>query len=307
VRGVPKVTARDVVFGIGVPRSGTTWLHANLAAHPAVHALYKGINYFNSSYVLKKTGAHYERGDAWYLSRFRPEPGQICADVCVSYFVDKDACRRIRKFNPEAKIVITLRNPYEAVHSHYIQYLRGYNLKKTFLEVIRANENNFLEANLLHAHLMRFFSAFDRNNLLICLYEDLQKDPRAYARRIYRFLGVDEDFVPPAVDREVNQRQSVRSVRLRNLQSGLTEAVRSRPRLFSMVNWIYDHVIPREWVYKVLALNDGGSDLYHPPGEEEIRCLEDFYQSDLERFLAMPEFRHLDWSSRPVHAAAARN
>jgi len=217
--------------------------------------------------------------------------------------VDQDACGRIRDFNPDAKIIITLRNPYEAVYSHYIQYLRSYNLKKSFLEVIRNNENNFLEANLLHRHLTRFRGAFGQDNLLVCLYDDLRRDPFAYAARIYRFLGVDDGFVPPAVEKEVNQRQSVRSVRLRNLQSGLTEAVRSRPGLSAMMDWIYDHVIPREWVYGVLALNDGGSDLYHRLGDEEIRRLEEFYQEDLERFLAMPEFRHLAWDSHAVRAA----
>jgi len=295
-----KTAKESIVFAIGNPRSGTTWLFRQLLAHPRVHVPHKGLHYFESSYTYKKTTLNFRRGEAWYLSRFRPAPGQIPADVCHAYFSDKDACARMRAFNPRARIVITLRNPYEAVYSHYRQLLKIYNLKKGFLELIGENPHHFLESSLVHRHLSRFLSAFPRENLKICLYDDLKEDPAAYARGIYAFLGVDPGFVSPHLHEKINQRRSVRSVRLRNLQSAATEAVRSRPRLYAMVNWFYDHVIPRRVVWKIQALNYGSENLYHTLNKDEIRLLEDFYHKDLERFLAMPEFRHLDWGS---HAA----
>ena len=44
--------------------------------------------------------------------------------------------------------------------------------------------------------LGRYEKTFPENQLCVLLYDDLRSDPEGTCRRIFSFLGVDEDFVP---------------------------------------------------------------------------------------------------------------
>jgi len=44
--------------------------------------------------------------------------------------------------------------------------------------------------------LERYEKTFPENQLCVLLYDDLRSDPEGTCRRIFSFLGVDEDFVP---------------------------------------------------------------------------------------------------------------
>jgi hypothetical protein len=47
-----------------------------------------------------------------------------------------------------------------------------------------------------HALLQPYFERFRRDQIHICLYDDLLAAPVAMLQDIFRFLGVDESFVP---------------------------------------------------------------------------------------------------------------
>ena len=44
--------------------------------------------------------------------------------------------------------------------------------------------------------LDRYEKTFPENQLCVLLYDDLRSDPEGTCRRIFSFLGVDDDFVP---------------------------------------------------------------------------------------------------------------
>jgi hypothetical protein len=54
-------------------------------------------------------------------------------------------------------------------------------------------------------HLNRYLSLFPRENLLVLLYEDFGRDTLGTVSHCYRFLGVDPEFVPPSLTRQVNR------------------------------------------------------------------------------------------------------
>jgi hypothetical protein len=287
----------NIYFAMGVARSATTWVYKMLKAHPSVHAPYKDIHYFNDLSVFKAVYLpSYEQGEKWYLEQFNPTKNQICVDASPLYFMDKIACQRIYEFNKNCKIIISLRNPYEAVLSHYYQFQKSYNIKKSFLEVITENENNFLESNLIYAPLSNYLSTFPRKNILICLYDDMIQNTEIYLKNIYQFIGVDENILPVNFHNRVNQRMRVKSITTRNLHSYVTKFANENKLLRYVKNYIYKFVTP-DTIVSLLSFNldKNNTLLYRNLTDTEVNILYDFYARDIEKFISIPEFQHLNW------------
>jgi len=291
------INKKNIYFAMGVPRSATTWIYEMLKAHPSVHAPYKNIHYFNDLSVFKAIyWPSYEKGDEWYLEQFNPNENQICIDASPLYFMDRVACQRIYKFNKDSKIIITLRNPYEAVLSHYYQFQKQYDIQESFLEVITRNENNFLESNLVYASLSNYLATFPRDNLLICVYDDMIQDTEKYLKNIYKFLGIDENLLPINIHSKVNQRMAIKSVVTRNLHSYLIKLANKNKLLQHAKNYVYKFVGPNILgTLLFFKLDKNNASLYRKLTDAEQNILYDFYAKDIEKFLSMPEFQHLQW------------
>src|SRR5215831_12128775 len=68
-------------IGIGAPKCGTTWLSAQLGAHPQIgFAPDKEVYYFADTILRRLAGQElrcFERGDAWYHEQFPARAGTI--------------------------------------------------------------------------------------------------------------------------------------------------------------------------------------------------------------------------------------
>jgi hypothetical protein len=162
-----------------------------------------------------------------YLALFEDAADEkIVGESSTGYLYSKYAAREIAKFNPDAKILMVLREPVDFMHSFHSQLLRSANENepdfRTALELEesrRKGENIPYTAtypdNLLYvdqAHyadqVKRFFDAFDSRNVKVIIYEDLRADNLRVYREILQFLDVDPDFQPQF--RDVNKTRRVR-------------------------------------------------------------------------------------------------
>lgn len=105
--GSPKI-----VVVAGMPRSGTTMLHHVLDDHPNIFVPFrKETAYFTFQY---------ERGLRWYQSLFgKMRPGCLGFDVSGNYILVEDSIQRIIDFNPETRVIVSVRDPAEVVISFY--------------------------------------------------------------------------------------------------------------------------------------------------------------------------------------------
>jgi hypothetical protein len=131
----PLTTGPDVAI-VGAARSGTTYLSAQLSAHPLIDApAVKEPNYY-SRYL--------DKGDDWYDGLFPArEPGHLRLDASVSYTFPHfpDALAALAKASPHAQIVYVVRDPVARAHSHYELHRHYFNNEPaaTFGEAIASN------------------------------------------------------------------------------------------------------------------------------------------------------------------------
>ncbi len=114
------------------------------------------------------------------------------------------------------KLICCLRNPFERAYSSYLHLGRVGLFAGSFDEALQrfpflADEGRYC------THLQHILSLFERDAVLILDFDELEADPQRFARSIFRFLGVDEDFVPAVLHEKVNPARVARSVKLANL------------------------------------------------------------------------------------------
>ena len=209
-------------IGIGAPKCGTTWLSAQLEAHPQIgFAPDKEVYYFADTIMRRMAGKElrcFERGEAWYHEQFPPATGaiRVRGEFCPSYLYTEEAAERIAAYRPDIKLLLCLRPPVEMMYSWY-WYGRNAviaTMPDTFEEMM---QNPFLRDVGCHArHLRHYLERFPAENLLVVQFDAIRRAPDEVRQRTFEFLKVDSDF-KPQLEKGQN---AARAPRFPLLQSG---------------------------------------------------------------------------------------
>lgn len=166
----------------GVERSGTTRLANRLRAQPdffVPHA--KELHYFDRD-------QHDLRS---YASRFRDAPH--IGEATPSYLFSRDAMERIAQDLPWARLILVLRNPIDRAWSHY-WFRHAWRVEPRSFEAAIADELHagsfeYLGRGLYGSQVTRVHELFDRDQVAVFLFEDLERDEEGLVERVLAFLG----------------------------------------------------------------------------------------------------------------------
>jgi len=180
--GAKEATGLPVFLGVGPARSGTTWLHRALTGRVNLPARVKETNFFDS---------HYEKGMKWYLSHFRKaDPKLPIGEICC-YFEVAKARERIARHMPNCRIIVSLRDPVERTYSYYKLMRKMVWTRATFDEVVKTRPH-VNAVNRYAFHLGDWYARLGRDNVLVCFYDDLRRDPQSYLDQICDFIGIPQ-------------------------------------------------------------------------------------------------------------------
>ena len=205
---------------IGAAKAGTNALYHYLRQHPQIYmSPWKEPKFFafeteadlgfraangrdapvNASVILDQ--AEYEElfDDA--------RDGELArGEASTHYLYVEKSPGRIKTLIPDARLIAVLRNPVDRAFSSYQHLVRDDLEPLDFGAALDAEPQRIAEhyAYLYRYTDMGFYSqqldryekTFSENQLCVLLYDDLRSDPEETCRRIFSFLGVDEDFVP---------------------------------------------------------------------------------------------------------------
>jgi hypothetical protein len=150
----------------------------------------------------------YYKGIEWYEKFYDDaEDGDLLFDPTMTYIRSPWAPRRIARDNPEAKIILCLRNPIDRAFSHYWHEKKKGAIDFEFEEVLQNYDlySSWLEPGFYAEHIERYLRYFDREQLLCLRFRTLKTDPKAFLTRILRFAEVDEEFEPSWLNRKSNE------------------------------------------------------------------------------------------------------
>ena len=196
-------------FIVGAPKAGTTSLYHYLNEHSEIEMSSQKEPDFFSDQSLQQQKLYYDKNRIdtleKYNSLFEREDVILRGDSSVSYLFYEDVPHKIITYNPDAKIIIMLRNPIDRAFSHYLMdYSLG--LISESFETIIQKQSKHKNANLFYQQyiqvseyskqIKRYLEVFSKENIHFIDYEDFKNDTSDVVNSVFLFLGVNDDFQP---------------------------------------------------------------------------------------------------------------
>lgn len=241
---MPDFDSKKLVIVAGMPRGGTTSLYHIFDQHPGCFVPFrKETSYFSYN--------HY-KGEKWYMELFRDRPDDVPGmDISPQYFLDLRCIDRIKALAPEAKIILSVRDPVPWVVSLFFQ-TNKFERKPSFARFIDGytvtGAREKLHCTPADGYVTRaietFRSAFT-SNLLLYRFETFRDNPLLVLKAIEQFTGMKPYFTE-----DTYQATKVNSVTQYNWR-WLTWVL-SRESVISAI----DAVFPRPFIRRVRTAVD---------------------------------------------------
>jgi hypothetical protein len=195
-------------FFIGAPKCGTTSIASFLSGHPDIFISNpKEPHYFEEEIPRGvKSLKSYES-----LFARAKDHHKIVGEASTGYLYSKSAVDRILSYSPNARFLVSIRNPYEmAISLHAHSFLgRNENIKdfstawklqasrRSGLEVPRLCISNLLllyeDRCALGDQIERLLKNISRHHVCMIFFEDLKNKPHILYNEIYHFLNIPND------------------------------------------------------------------------------------------------------------------
>lgn len=276
---------------IGAQKGGSTVLAAAAAEHPQISMPTSEVPVFRDPVYSDEAV-----GEFWKAASESPND-RAFGIKCPDYLGRPEAASRLSQLPTQPKLLACLRNPVDRAISHYFWQVRwgllpledpNVGLTKVMdgdYAAVNGTASDILEWGEYAKHLATWRSAFSDQSIHVLLLEDLRR--ASTFADVFRFLYVDEDFVPTAQNLIVNEgvypRQRLRFLRLRNRYVLHWYDGRSYANIFRPTR-PYPH-----FVCNVVAAVDqfGLARIYgntKPEISADVRTrLKQFYSADIER------------------------
>jgi Sulfotransferase family len=138
------------------------------------------------------------RGFAWYRQHLAAGLSKVTGEISPSYLVAAEAAERVCAYGPTMRILVALRDPVERAFSNHVHEVRKglYALADTSFEAGLAENPMYLDQSRYGHHLERWFARFARSQIMVVFQEEIAADPERQLRAIYRFVGVNDSWLP---------------------------------------------------------------------------------------------------------------
>ncbi|KAK1162956.1 heparan sulfate glucosamine 3-O-sulfotransferase 2 [Acipenser oxyrinchus oxyrinchus] len=190
--GTPKFGNKKLPNAIivGVKKGGTRAVLEFIRVHPDVRAMGTEPHFFDRNF---------DKGLDWYRSLMpRTLDTQITMEKTPSYFVTKEAPKRISNLSRDTKLIVVVRNPVTRAISDYTQTLSKKPDIPSFEDLAFKNRSlglvdtswNAIRIGMYVLHLENWLQYFPLSQIHFVSGERLITDPAGELGRIQDFLGL---------------------------------------------------------------------------------------------------------------------
>jgi len=197
-------------FIVGAPKCGTTALSEYLRAHPNIFfSQPKEPHFFATDFPNHRAVSTLEK----YMTLFHEvQPNHLrVGEGSVWYLYSRDAVRNIYAYNPNARLIVMIRNPIDLVHSLHSQTLisidedekdfeKAWNLqelRKSGKRIPRRCRTpallQYRDIGKLGAQMERLLEVFPKEQVKVILFDDFVADTKCIYEDVLSFLHIPSD------------------------------------------------------------------------------------------------------------------
>lgn len=204
----------------GPPKCASTSLNFYLKQHPEI--------FMSPVKQTKFFSLDYDQGIDFYLQTYFAGVGneKMVGEATPTYFLLPFVIDRIRKFNPDMKIIFCLRNPVERAFSGWSMRMNNgtedlpfrqameenMNQRKTltlmgeegakqwFADQKRGNRQDdsgyrtYIQGSMYAYNLKKYYAQFPPSQIKVIFLDSLKKDLHGTLKGVFSFLGVDDSY-----------------------------------------------------------------------------------------------------------------
>ncbi|MEN8130796.1 MAG: sulfotransferase domain-containing protein [Pseudomonadota bacterium] len=233
------------LFVIGAMKSGTSSLCQYLAEHPAI---------FMSPV---KEPMHFSREENWsqgnehYLKLFVKAKDELyIAEGSTEYTkrpFREGVAQRLHEFNSSSRLVYIMRDPFDRLVSQFRHQVRMGRESGSLCEALQ-RPSDYLTNSYYAYQLKPYLKLFGSNAVYTDTFESLAVSPNRFIKRLYRWLKIDDTFVPASMAQRFHVSPSVVQV---FDEHSLRVRISKYLKQFSIVDRFTPPIF-RKW-YKALA------------------------------------------------------
>ena len=202
---------------IGAAKAGTTALHEYLKQHPQIYMTpTKETNFFAfEGEEINFKGIGDEALKEFSITDLETYQAQFdsvttekaIGEACPSYLYYPQAAARIKKYIPDVRLIVILRNPVDRAYANFLHTVRDDREPHTDFALALQDEatriaNNwewfwhYIQAGFYGKQLEQYYKIFPDSQIKVYLYKDLKANAIATLQDIFRWLEVNDTFVP---------------------------------------------------------------------------------------------------------------
>ena len=150
-----------------------------------------------------------------YLKLFsQAKSAKILGESSDHYLCSQVAAQEIHQFNPEAKIIIFLREPVSflrSLHNHFVKvtneeeedFIKALALEKDRVQgkaisprIMCPSWAHYSQRINYYEQIKRYYDHFNSEQIKVVVYEDFRANNHQVYQEILRFIEVDPNFIP---------------------------------------------------------------------------------------------------------------
>lgn len=185
----------------GAQKAGTTSLKNYLGQHPQLQT------HLQKEFAFFVDDSAYTKG---YLPAKRKyfsvaKEGALLIAKSAGLYISETALQRLHEHNPDCKLLVILRNPVERTYSSYLME-KNYGAINEPFEIIngiieQADPSDwryefFIGMSLYFKKLEMIYRYFPKEQVKLIRFEDLTRAPQETCKDVFRWMSVDDTFVP---------------------------------------------------------------------------------------------------------------
>jgi len=189
-------------FIVGERKAGTTSLYNYLKEIPGIYmSPVKEPAYFSASNIPANSIYRPIRDKDEYLSLFEKVKGEkIVGEASTGYLTDVDACVLIHQVSPQARILISLRDPVDRIFSDYLMHAQAGTWTQSFHErlqmelehpVNKSERHLQINDGMFSESVKKYLDVFGPQQVKIIIFEEWIRNTKDTIEEILRFLGLN--------------------------------------------------------------------------------------------------------------------
>ena len=193
-------------FIVGAPKAGTSSLYNHLKEIPGIYmSPVKEPNYFSRSNIPDNSIYRPIRDKEEYLNLFeKVKDEKIVGEASPHYLTDVYACELIHQVSPQARILISLRDPVDRAFSQYLMNVQMGRWTQSFHErlqmelehpVNKSERHLQINEGMYSESVKRYLEVFGPQQVKIIIFEEWISNTKDTIEEILRFLGLDNSVI----------------------------------------------------------------------------------------------------------------